>query len=108
MSEQNQIYLNCSSEIPNSIEGFKKLSSSMRFESGNYEPPTPKQIKALRLMLKMSQNDVAKLVGVTWNAKKGSSSVRKWETEVSSNEHRTIGYSHWRGLLLHAGVVDVF
>lgn len=59
-------------------------------------------------MLGMSQNDLAKLVGVTWNAKKGSTAVRKWETATVKPEHRTIKYAEWRGLLVHAGVVNEF
>ena len=108
MSEHNQIYLTEKKNVPESILGFAKLPSAQRFDSGNFEPPTPAQIKALRQMLGMSQNDLAKLVGVNWNAVKGSSAVRKWETAVGQPEHRVIRYAEWRGLLVHAGVVDKF
>lgn len=108
MSEQNQIYLTEKKNIPESVQGFARLPSAQRFDSGEFEPPTPEQIKALRQMLGMSQNDLAKLVGVTWNAKKGSTAVRKWETAVGKPEHRVIRYAEWRGLLVHAGVVAKF
>lgn len=108
MSEQNQVYLTDCNNIPGTLSGFANLPSAKRFDSGEFEPPTPEQIKALRQMLGMSQNDLAKLVGVTWNAKKGSTAVRKWETPIDKKEHRAIKYAEWRGLLVHAGVVSEF
>ncbi|MCF2909975.1 helix-turn-helix domain-containing protein [Pseudoalteromonas sp. DL2-H2.2] len=108
MSEVKTVYLVNPEGVPETIEGFANLPSARRFDSGEYEPPTPEQIKALRQLLGYSQNDLAKLVGVTWNAKKGSTAVRKWETAEGKSEHRTISYAQWRGMLVTAGVVDKF
>ena len=46
-------------------------------------------------------------MGAHYDSKKGSTSVRRWQTDTSSKDYRTISYSAWRLLLLYAGIVTV-
>lgn len=105
MTEKTQLY---NEDTPlTSLSAFRGLPSSLKYDTGEYVPPTPAQIKSLRHLMGWSQTDVAKIVGVKYNAK-GASAVRKWETAVGSKEHNQISYSAWRGLLIKAGVVSDF
>ena len=75
----------------------------------NYIGPTPEDLKELRKKYSLTQIDVAKMVGVSWN-KRGSSTVAKWETDPSKKDHRQIPYATWRLLLvtLHTVELDVY
>lgn len=77
------------------------------FDDPAYVPPTPEEVDGLIKLAGWSQSDVAKLVGVGFNPKKGSTTVRKWRSPVVSVEHRDIPYSAWRLLLLYAGIVEL-
>lgn len=92
---------------PLTLAAFRNRASALPFDSGNYEPPTPEDVRTLRRLVGWSQADAAKIVGVNFNQGKGSTTIRKWETAKSSSEHRTIPYSAWRLMLLHAGVVSL-
>lgn len=105
MTERTQLYNDDAPLV--TLSAFKGLPSSLKFITGEYIPPTPTQIKALRHIMGWSQTDVAKLVGVSFNHK-GSTAVRKWETATDKKEHNKISYSAWRGMLLAAGVVTEF
>lgn len=91
--------------VPDNDLAYRNKPYSQTYASGNYEPPPPKVIRALRNLAGWSQNDVAKLVGVGFNPKKGSTTIRKWETDPANSEHRTIPYAAWRLMLLEAGIV---
>lgn len=71
-----------------------------------YKPPTPEVLRGVRRIHKLTQIDVAKITGVSWN-KKGSSTVSKWETDPSKPDHRQIPYSAWRLLLITLNIVSV-
>jgi DNA-binding XRE family transcriptional regulator len=105
MSENNTIY-NVTSD-PTTIEGFANRPCANSFASGNYQPPTLAELRALRKFMSWSQNDVAKIVGVSFNPDKGSTTVRRWETASDKKDSREIPYAAWRLLLLHAKVVKL-
>jgi DNA-binding transcriptional regulator YiaG len=105
MSENNPIY-NVTSE-PNTIEGFANRPCANSFASGKYQPPSLIELRALRKFMGWSQNDVARICGVSFNPDKGSTTVRRWETASDKKDSREIPYSAWRLLLLHAGVVKL-
>ncbi len=69
-----------------------------------YKQPPPHVLRAVREKYKLTQVDVAKITGVSFN-KKGSSTVAKWETDPSKPDHRQIPYSAWRLLLITLEVV---
>lgn len=69
-----------------------------------YEAPPPHILKAVRDKFDLTQVDVAKITGVSYN-KKGSSTVAKWETHQSKKDHRQMPYSAWRLLLITLKVV---
>lgn len=71
----------------------------------DFVQPTPEQIKALRIHLGLSQIALAEIVGATYKIGKGSTTVRKWETEEGKTEHRKIPYSAWRLLLVEFDLV---
>ncbi len=77
------------------------------FSDPLYRAPTPEEVTGLIKLAGWSQTDTAKLVGVTFDPKKGSQTIRRWRSPVHSGEHRAIPYSAWRLLLLHAGLVSV-
>lgn len=77
------------------------------YSDPQYLPPTPAEVDGLIKLMEWSQSDVAKLTGVSYDPKKGSTTVRKWRTPIGNAEHREIPYAAWRLLLLHAGVVGL-
>jgi DNA-binding transcriptional regulator YiaG len=105
MSENKPVY-NVTSD-PAAIEGFYNRACINTFASGEYIPPTQGEIKALRKIKGWSQNDVAKITGVSFNPDKGSTTVRRWETSKDKKDSRDIPYAAWRLLLIHAGIVTL-
>jgi hypothetical protein len=67
-----------------------------------YKPPTPEEVRYLQRLNGWSQIDMAKLVGVSFNEKSGSTTIRKWCSPLNSKEHRAIPYSAWRLLLSYS------
>lgn len=102
MSEDNKVYRVGTGDI---VPLLKQSGALCDFNDG-YCPPTPEQIKELRIHLGLSQNAFAKLVGVTYKEGKGSQTIRKWETPEGQTEHRKIPYSAWRLLLIAAKLIE--
>lgn len=92
--------------LPLSLEAFERLSCALPFTDERYRAPTPQEVAQLINLSGWSQNDTAKLVGVSWDTKRGSSTIRKWKSAKGEKEHREIPYSAWRLLLIYAGVVN--
>jgi hypothetical protein len=93
--------------LPSSLDGFKNRPCALPFGNPAYAPPTPQEVDRLIKLAGWSQTGVARLVGVTFNLKKGSSTIRKWRANVEKDDARQIPYSAWRLMLLYAGVVSV-
>ena len=89
------------------LDMLKTRACALPYANPNYKPPSPDEISALIELAGWSQVETAKLVGVTYNPKKGSTTVRKWKAPIESKEHRPINYASWRLLLLYAGVVTI-
>jgi len=92
--------------IPLTLEAFKNRSCSLGIEHSEFIPPTPEEVKSLRTILRFTQNDLARFVGVSYSKNKGSSTVKKWET-ASKKESRAISLSAWQLMLIKAGLVVV-
>jgi len=92
--------------MPLSLAGFEQLRCALPFTDEDYQPPTPEMIAQLINLAGWSQNDAAKLAGVSWDTKRGSSTIRKWKSAKGEKEHREIPYSAWRLMLLYAGVIN--
>lgn len=90
---------------PQSLEALRNRPCALPFYDPEYEPPTPGEVNALIKLVGWSQNQAAKIVGVTFNPKKGSTTIRKWRTRIESMEHRAIPYAAWRLMLVTAGQV---
>ncbi|MEE8058586.1 MAG: hypothetical protein V3T17_12225 [Pseudomonadales bacterium] len=105
MSQNSPAY-NAGGATPATFAALKNKACALPYSSDKYEPPTPDEIDALIKLAGWSQNDAAKIVGVTYNPKKGSSTIRKWRAK-NPKEYREIPYAAWRLMLLHAGVVNV-
>ncbi len=88
------------------VETFRALNCLKPNNDPLYTPPTAKDIKSLIAIAGWSQNEIAKLCGVSSNQKKGSSTVRKWCSE-SDTENRSIPYTAWRLLLLKANFISL-
>lgn len=106
MSEDRTTY-DAGAVAPATLTAFKRRPCVLPFSHPDYRPPSPDEVDALIKLMGWSQNDTAKLVGVTYNPKKGSSTIRKWRSATTSSDFREIPYSAWRLLLLYAGVVSV-
>lgn len=92
--------------LPLTLEAFSKRDCAREYDNG-YLPPTPEEVAQLIRLAGWSQNDAAKIVGVKWDPKKGSSTIRKWKSDKAKQDHREIPYSAWRLMLLTAGVVSL-
>jgi transcriptional regulator with XRE-family HTH domain len=71
-----------------------------------FEYPIFMDIKELIEIAGWSQREVAEICGVTFDEKKGSSTVRKW-CSASEKENRTIPYTAWRLLLLKSNLISL-
>jgi len=105
MSEQAAIY-QTNNDVPLTLDGFKNLPCALPITDERYQRPTPEQVAQLINLAGWSQNDAAKLVGVSWDTRRGSSTVRKWKSAKGHKEHREIPYATWRLLLILADVVS--
>jgi len=104
MSESQPSYGN--QTLPQTLDAFKNRNCTRLYTDDQYTPPTPEEVNQLITLCGWSQNDAAKLVGVKWDTKKGSSTIRKWKSDKSKKDHREIPYSAWRLMLIYAGVVN--
>lgn len=93
--------------LPDTLEAFKNHPTARPYSDAQFRLPTPAEFYRLKEIVGWSQTQIAKMVGVSYDGKKGSAMVRKWGTDVSNKEHRSIPYAAWRLLLLYAGVVSV-
>lgn len=93
--------------LPKSFDAFRNRPCALPFSLAAYMPPTPEEVARLIELAGWSQSVTAKLVGVNYNPKKGSSTVRKWRASVEKDDYREIPYSAWRLMLLYAGVVSI-
>ncbi len=89
------------------LEAFKNLTCTLPFWHPSYTPPDPSEIRALTEYSGWSQSVTAQLVGVRYDPKKGSTTIRKWKTDRGKKEHREIPYAAWRLMLLYAGIVEL-
>ncbi len=71
-----------------------------------FEHPHALDIKELIEIAGWSHKEVAGICGVTFDEKKGSSTVRKW-CSTSDKESRSIPYAAWRLLLLKANLISL-
>lgn len=93
--------------LPISLEAFRNRPCALPFSHAAYVPPTPEEVNRLIKLVGWSQSVTAKLVGVNYVPKKGSSTIRKWQASVEKDDYREIPYSAWRLMLLYAGVVSI-
>lgn len=100
--------------IAQTIEAFQNRPCSLPAWHPDYKQPEPEEVEALIKAAGWSQRIAAMIVGVPFDAKKGSTTIRKWRTPrlnprtgQPNAEHRQIPYSAWRLFLEYAGVVTV-
>ena len=103
MSETQASYGN--NTLPQTLEAFKNRHCARLYTDNEYQAPEPEEVNQLIKLAGWSQNDAAKLVGVNWDTKKGSSTIRKWKSDKAKKDYREIPYSAWRLMLIYAGVV---
>lgn len=95
-----------SNTVPKTVMAFRNRPCALKKSDPSFEQPSAAEVRALRNLLGCSQVGLAKILGVTYNVKKGSQTVRKWETSEDSKEHRPINYAAWRLMLIAAGVIS--
>ncbi len=105
MSEKNPVYQ--VNRPVQTLAEFAKLPCCLDEYHPDYQPPTAAEIRLFKVLTGWSQNDIAKIAGVSFNPKKGSSTVRKWTSEDTGEDQRNIESVRWRMMLLCAGVIDV-
>ncbi|WP_053979744.1 hypothetical protein [Marinagarivorans algicola] len=88
------------------LEALASRPCALAFTHEHYQPPTQDEVRALIALMGWSQNDVAKMVGVNYNPKKGSATVRRWKAKEGDTHARAIPYAAWRLMLIYAGVVQ--
>ncbi|WP_345855791.1 hypothetical protein [Shewanella algae] len=92
--------------VPLTVEAFKNRRCSLPACHPDYVQPTPDDVRALRVLLGFSREELSKFANVKLS-NKGSGAVRKWETPIGSSEHHHINYGVWRMMLYAAGVASV-
>jgi len=107
MSENIAAYQVGKKPLPETLEAFRNHPSALLSTDPNFRLPTPEEIKRLRQLAGWSQVQAAKLVGVAFDPKKGSTSIRRWERAEDKPDHRLISYAAWRLMLIYASVVTV-
>lgn len=105
MSEERSTYR--VNSTPANLDAFRNRPCTLLCSDPDYVPPEPEEVDALIKLSGWSQNDTAKLVGVNYNPKKGSPTVRRWRANKASESYREIPYAAWRLMLFYAGVVTV-
>ena len=104
MSEQRIAYL---IDGAKNIEWFKNQKFSRKFIDPEFVHPTFQDIKELRIFTGWNQAEMAGIVGVSYKAGKGATSIRKWCSDPqASNEARKIPYAAWRLFLIAARIVN--
>lgn len=93
--------------LPVSLKAFSNRPCARPFNHPAYLPPSPEEVDQLIKLAGWSQISAAALVGVSYNQKKGSSTIRKWRAKPPSDDARAIPYSAWRLMLLYARVVSI-
>lgn len=88
------------------LEQMKKLSCALPCSHPDFIPPTPEEVALLIALMGWSQREVALIAGVV-QTDKGSPTVRRWKSPISSNEHRQIPNASWQYLLEFAGFESV-
>lgn len=106
MSETRATYLVPSGEVPANLEAFAGHPCVLPYCHPDYRAPTPGEVSALIKLKGWSQRETSLIVGVS-HTKKGSSTVRRWQTAADTPEFRAIPYAAWRILLEHAEIVTV-
>lgn len=84
---------------------FRRRPCCLPYSDQRFEPPTAQDFRDLVALTGWSQSVLANLVGVGYSEKSGSTTIRKWKTDIGSKEARGIPYAAWRLLLLAADVV---
>jgi len=105
MSEQVSTYQTGNPEIKDLGALKNRACVKLCFEEG-YQPPEPEEVKALFALSGINKKDWAALLGVTYNEKRGSTTLRKWAMRRESADYRQIPYSAWRLMLIYTNVVS--
>lgn len=105
MSTERTLY-DVGDALPVMLKAFTNRACALPKTNNAYKEPTPEEVKTLIKLAGWSQTDTAKLTGVSFNPKKGSTTVRRWQTAKEKPEYRVIPYAAWRLMLISAGVVD--
>lgn len=105
--ENPSAYKRLKRQVSQFAKEFRRHSCCLPSAHYDYVPPTSDEIKAVLKFAGWSYADAAKLLGVSYNSKGGSTTVQKWCTDESSSEHRKIPSAAWRLLLIYAAIVNV-
>ena len=105
MSEQVAIYQTGNPEIKD-LGAFKNRACVKQYFEEGYQAPEPEEVKALFTLSGINKKDWAALLGVTYNEKRGSTTLRKWAMRKEASDYRQVPYSTWRLMLIYSGVVD--
>lgn len=103
MSSKIPTYQNGNAQ-PATLDALANRPCCLPFIDEKYTPPKPSEVAALISLMGWSQNDVAKMVGVNYDPKKGSATVRRWKAKEGDSQARAIPYAAWRLMLITAGI----
>lgn len=93
------------SGAPITLNVISERPCALPFSDDRYRAPTADEVRSLIELMGWSQNDVARMVGVNYDPKKGSATVRRWKAKEGDKHAREIPYAAWRLLLISAGIV---
>jgi DNA-binding transcriptional regulator YiaG len=92
--------------LPVNIKEFSTKPCCMSIENIGFERPTTGEVRELRLILDLSQVELAKMAGASYTLK-GSTTVQKWENEVNNDGKSRINLAAWQLMLIKAGFIKL-
>lgn len=87
------------------ISILRESPAILPFVNEKYRRPLAEEVALAVQLSELSQMEVAQMLGVSFTSK-GSSTVRRWQTQEGLPAHRPITYAAWRLLLLYVGIIS--
>ena len=104
MSEEKAKY-HVIAQYKEKLSWFQNQAFCLKYSDFGYKHPGPADVKSFIEISGWSHKKFANVVGVNYSDKKGSSTIRKWCSNLKLESYRKIPYSAWRLALVESGIL---